>query len=202
MTTQVLRSGEEFHGCRQTMNCGSHQHVMTCDDYLTLECWNHDLECWSHDLDLDYVNDDLTTCVDSWQTKQQQSTKRTADMITASHRRHSAELWHFKHILGSIRLGFDAMQCVLQGTDENLAAVVSRNLALLYQWDGRHQRLYGYCKITYTQTDKAFPSRLLHIIDDFIITTNTRLIAVASSHQNQPPPLRYTTYELWSLSGG
>ena len=54
-------------------------------------------------------------------------------MITASHRRHSAELWHFKHILGSIRLGFDAMQCVLQGTDENLAAVVSRNLALLYQ---------------------------------------------------------------------
>jgi len=43
------------------------------------------------------------------------------------------------------------MQRVLQGADEDLAAVVRRYLALFYQRNRRHQRLNRQWKITYRQ---------------------------------------------------
>ena len=44
---------------------------------------------------------------------------------------------------GSVALGFDAVQRVLQRRDEDFAALVVRHLGLLDQRNGRHQRLDG-----------------------------------------------------------
>ncbi len=64
----------------------------------------------------------------------------------------------------AIGFGLNSMQTVLQWADENFAAVVSRNLWLLDQRDGRHQSLYSTaiisckteCLITTWQTKQTF----------------------------------------------
>lgn len=48
----------------------------------------------------------------------------------------------------AIGFGLDSMQAVLQWADEDFAAVVSRNLWLLDQRDGRHQSLYSTAVIS------------------------------------------------------
>lgn len=49
----------------------------------------------------------------------------------------------------AVALGLDAVEAVLQGTDEHLAAIVCRHFGLLYQADGRHQGLDGAAVVSW-----------------------------------------------------
>ena len=46
-------------------------------------------------------------------------------------------------LLRPVGLGFDSLEGVAEGADEDLAPVVGGDPALLDEGDGRHQGLYG-----------------------------------------------------------